>query len=269
MGRLSGAAVMSLEDNCLDSRPAAAVSAAVAVAVHEEGFSADSPLGSDRLHLLSDPRIHQLRCSLCLVRPGDAPQRPELLSHHLSHALSGLSGCIDRLDLPGIAVPGTRDAIHGRAAYGCRRRPGPGSHLPDRQEMRSRQKGFAAVLCESEYKSLYSSRQLSALASCQTRAQDMAEIDGQKSFRITEPLIHLTMLMVSLPVLICRDPKAMKSAILVSFALTAACFAANVVCKLLSTEVVFAGRVMPELWAWLPVFILLPIAFIELDTMRT
>ena len=135
--------------------------------------------------------------------------------------------------------------------------------------MRSRQKGLAAVLCESEYKSLYSSRQLSALASCQTRAQDMAEIDSQKSFRITEPLIHLTMLMVSLPVLICRDPKAMKSAILVSFALTAACFAANVVCKLLSTEVVFAGRVMPELWAWLPVFILLPIAFIELDAMRT
>ncbi len=125
------------------------------------------------------------------------------------------------------------------------------------------------VLCESEYKSLFSSRQLSALARCQTRVQDMAEIYSQKNFRITEPLINLTMLMVSLPVLICRDPRAMKSAILVSFALTAACFAATFVCKLLSTEVVFTGRVMPELWAWLPVFIFLPIAFIELDAMRT
>lgn len=97
----------------------------------------------------------------------------------------------------------------------------------------------------------------------------MADIYSQKSFRITEPLINLTMLMVSLPVLICRDPKAMKSAILVSFGLTGACFVATFVCKLLSTEVAFWGRVMPELWAWLPVFIFLPIACIELDTMRT
>jgi lipopolysaccharide export system permease protein len=125
------------------------------------------------------------------------------------------------------------------------------------------------VICESEYKSLFSSRQLSALAGRAARVQDVAEIYSQKSFRITEPVINLTMLMVSLPVLICRDPKSMKSAIFISFTLTAACFAATFVCKLLSTEVLFTGRVMPELWAWLPVFIFLPIAFIELDAMRT
>jgi lipopolysaccharide export system permease protein len=125
------------------------------------------------------------------------------------------------------------------------------------------------VLCESEYKSLYSFRQLSALARCQTRVQDMAEIASQKCFRVTEPLINLIMFMVSLPVLICRDPKAMKSAIVVSFVLTAACFATTFVCKLLSTEVVFAGRVMPELWAWLPVFIFVPVALIEIDAIRT
>jgi lipopolysaccharide export system permease protein len=125
------------------------------------------------------------------------------------------------------------------------------------------------VICESEYKSLFSSRQLSALASRTTRVQDAAEIYSQKSFRMTEPIINLTMLMVSLPVLICRDPKTMKSAVLVSFALTAACFTTTFVCKLLSTEVVFTGRVIPEFWAWLPVFIFVPIAFIEIDAMRT
>lgn len=125
------------------------------------------------------------------------------------------------------------------------------------------------VLCESEYKSLFSSRQLSALAAQKGRIQDMAELYSQKHFRITEPIINLTMLMVSLPVLICQDPKTMKSAIFASFALTAACFVVTFVCKMLSTEVVFTERVMPELWAWLPVFIFVPIAFIELDTMRT
>ena len=125
------------------------------------------------------------------------------------------------------------------------------------------------VVCESEYKSLFSSRQLSILAAQKANIRDMADLYSQKHFRITEPLINLTMLMVSLPVLICRDPKAMKSAIIVSFALTAACFVAMFACKMLSTEVIFAGRVMPELWAWLPVFVFLPVAFIELDAMRT
>jgi lipopolysaccharide export LptBFGC system permease protein LptF len=122
---------------------------------------------------------------------------------------------------------------------------------------------------KSGFKSLLSSRQLSALAAQKTGIKDIAQLLSQKHFRITDPIINLTMLMVSLPVLICRDPKAMKSAILVSFVLTAACFVFTFVCKMLATEVTLADRVMPELWAWLPVFIFLPIAFIELDSMRT
>ena len=116
------------------------------------------------------------------------------------------------------------------------------------------------------YNSLLSFRQLSALAAKKTNIKDMVELLSQKHFRITEPLINLTMLMVSLPVLICRDPRTMKSAVLISFILTAACFVTTFVCRMLSTEVV---SVMPELWAWLPVFIFLPIAFIELDSMKT
>lgn len=119
------------------------------------------------------------------------------------------------------------------------------------------------------FKSLLSSRQLSALAAQKTAVKDIAQLLSQKHFRITDPIINLTMLMVSLPVLICRDPKGMKSAILISFVLTAACFVFTFVCKMLATEVAIADRVMPEFWAWLPVFIFLPIAFIELDSMRT
>ncbi len=126
-----------------------------------------------------------------------------------------------------------------------------------------------AVRRKAGYNALLSSRQLASLAAQETKIKDVAQLLSQKHFRITDPLINLTMLMVSLPVLICRDPRTMKSAILVSFALTAACFVTTFICKMLATEIVLAGRVMPELWAWLPVFIFLPVAFIELDSMRT
>jgi hypothetical protein len=40
-------------------------------------------------------------------------------------------------------------------------------------------------------------------------------------------------------------------------------------CKIFASEVIIGGRALPELWAWLPIFIFLPIAFIELDAMKT
>jgi lipopolysaccharide export system permease protein len=121
---------------------------------------------------------------------------------------------------------------------------------------------------KSEYKTLLSSHQLAVLAAQKTKIKDQAQLYSQKHFRISDPIINLVMLMISLPILLCRDPKSMKSAILISFILTAACFITTFVCKLFATEFVFE-RVMPELWAWLPVFIFLPIAFVELDSMKT
>ncbi len=117
--------------------------------------------------------------------------------------------------------------------------------------------------------SLLSFRQISELVARKTSLKDKRELLSQMHFRITDVLINLTMLMVSLPVLICRDPRTMKSAVLTSFLLTAGCFVTTFVCRMLSTEVMFTGRVMPQLWAWLPVFIFLPVAFIELDSMKT
>jgi len=124
------------------------------------------------------------------------------------------------------------------------------------------------VRCKSEHKTLLSWRQLSVLARQGAKIRDRAELFSQKHFRVTEPIMNLVMLMVCLPVLVCRDPKSMKSAIMASFGITAACLTTNFMCKLLATEIVF-GTVKPEFWAWLPVFIFAPIAFIELDSMKT
>lgn len=124
------------------------------------------------------------------------------------------------------------------------------------------------VIRRADQKTLLSSRQLSQLAAQGTKLKDLAFLYSQKHFRITEPLMNLVMLLVCLPVLVCRDPKSMKSAVAISFAITAASLIVGFVCKLLATEDLF-GIVVPELWAWLPVFIFAPVAFIELDSMKT
>jgi lipopolysaccharide export LptBFGC system permease protein LptF len=124
------------------------------------------------------------------------------------------------------------------------------------------------IRLQEKYKSLLSSSQLAQLAAKGTRVKDLAALYSQKHFRITDPIINMVMLMVALPILVCRDPKAMKTAILISFVITSACWVVTFACKMVATEVIF-NQVRPELWPWVPVFIFLPIAFIELDSMRT
>lgn len=120
----------------------------------------------------------------------------------------------------------------------------------------------------SENKNLLSFRGLSALEAQGTKIRDIRELASQKHFRVTDPVMNLVMLMVCLPVLVCRDPRAMKSAVLTSFVITAACLIVSFSCKLLATETIF-GITKPQFWAWLPVFIFVPIAFIELDSMKS
>ena len=122
---------------------------------------------------------------------------------------------------------------------------------------------------QENYKSLLSFRQLLDLTRKKgTPVKDQAELCLQQHSRITKPIINLVMLLVALPVLVCRDPKMMKSAIMTSFGITAACFVVTFVCDMMATEV-FLDQVRPELWAWAPVFIFLPIAVIEIDSMKT
>ncbi|MHC5059909.1 MAG: LptF/LptG family permease [Planctomycetota bacterium] len=121
---------------------------------------------------------------------------------------------------------------------------------------------------QEKYKAMLSSAQLAQLAAKGTRIKDLAELYSQKHFRITDPIINMVTLLVALPILVCRDPKAMKTAILISFGVTSACFVVTFACKMVATEVVF-NQVRPELWPWVPVFIFLPFALIELDSMKT
>ena len=119
------------------------------------------------------------------------------------------------------------------------------------------------------FKSLLSLGQLTEMEqSPGTRRTEMAEIALQKHSRITAPIINMIMLMVALPVLVCRDPRDMKTAILVSFLTTAGCFTVSFLCSLFATEVIF-GQVRPALFSWLPIFIFFPIALVEIDSMRT
>lgn len=125
------------------------------------------------------------------------------------------------------------------------------------------------IRLKSENKALLSLRQLIALASQKAKIRDLAQLYSQKHFRITDPIINLVMLMISLPILVCRDPKSMKSAIIISFAVTSVCFVITFVCRMLATEPIVFDKVIPEFWAWLPVFIFLPAALIVLDSMKT
>lgn len=119
------------------------------------------------------------------------------------------------------------------------------------------------------FKSLLSLRQLTELEkNAGARKTDLAELALQKHNRITDPIVNLIMLMVALPVLVCRDPKAMKTAVLVSFLTTTSCFLVVFICRLFATEVFF-GQIRPALWAWLPIFIFFPIAIIQIDSMKT
>ncbi|MCD6174918.1 MAG: LptF/LptG family permease [Planctomycetes bacterium] len=119
------------------------------------------------------------------------------------------------------------------------------------------------------FKSLLSLRQLTELENnTGVRTTDMAALALQKHSRITKPIINLIMLMVALPVLVCRDPKAMKTAVLISFLTTLSCFLVVFICDLFATEVFF-GQIRPVIWAWAPIFIFFPVAIIEIDSMRT
>jgi lipopolysaccharide export system permease protein len=123
---------------------------------------------------------------------------------------------------------------------------------------------------KSEHKTLLSGRQLAALIR-QTqqgaKITDLRQLYSQKHFRITEPIINFVMLMVCLPILVCRDPKSMKTAVMTSFFMVGACFIITFICKMFAPEVDNFYHI--GFWAWLPVFIFLPTAFIELDLMKT
>jgi len=122
---------------------------------------------------------------------------------------------------------------------------------------------------KSEQTTFLSWRQLAVLVAQaeQGKIKDLRQLLSQKHFRVTEPIINLAMLMVCLPILVCRDPKSTKSATMISFAMVGVCFIAIFFCKMMAPETNSFYEI--GFWAWLPVFVFLPIAFIKLDSMKT
>jgi lipopolysaccharide export system permease protein len=131
--------------------------------------------------------------------------------------------------------------------------------------------GYIPIMLKSEHKTLLSWRQLSALVKQaeQGKIKDSRELYSQKHFRVTEPIINLVMLMVCLPILVCRDPKGMKSAVTISFAMVGGCFIVTFICKMLAPEANVSNFYQIGFYSWLPIFIFFPIALIELDSMKT
>lgn len=123
------------------------------------------------------------------------------------------------------------------------------------------------VMVKAKYKALLSSKEIAARET--QNPKDIVQLLSQKHFRITDPIINFVTLMISLPILVCRDPKFMKTAVMISFALTTACSLVTFACKMLATEEMLFSGFIPEFWAWLPVLIFLPIAFVQLDSMKT
>ena len=119
-----------------------------------------------------------------------------------------------------------------------------------------------------QFTSLLSSVQLQQLANQGTKVRDLAKLYLQIYSRITDPIINIIMLLIALPVLVCRDRKAMKSAIIISFVTTMACYVITFFCKLLGTEAFF-GEYRPLLFAWIPIIIFMMVAVLELESMKT
>lgn len=119
---------------------------------------------------------------------------------------------------------------------------------------------------KENFMELLSSAQLSALIAQGPKIKDLAHLYAQKHHRITMPIMNIIVLLVSLPVLVCRQPKNIKSAVLKSFGLSTLCFAVIILSKVAAAQAIFFR---PELWSWLPVIIFLPVAFIEIDSMKT
>jgi lipopolysaccharide export LptBFGC system permease protein LptF len=119
---------------------------------------------------------------------------------------------------------------------------------------------------QANFLDLLSSAQLAELLRNGGKIKDRAELYAQKHDRITTPIINFIMLMVALPILICREPKDMKAAVTISFTLTSLCFIFTFLCKMAAGEF---GFLRPEIWSWLPVAVFFPVAIIQLDSMKT
>lgn len=116
----------------------------------------------------------------------------------------------------------------------------------------------------SSFKSLMSSSELNQMLKRSQNLLDYNETLSEKYFRYTDPIINMVMLLLGLPMLVSRERRSTKTAVVLAFAGAGGCFIATFACKLIG------GSVIPPLYAaWLPIIVFLPFSIIALDELKT
>jgi len=116
----------------------------------------------------------------------------------------------------------------------------------------------------SDYKTLMSSAELTGLLRRGMKPAEYNEIITEKHFRITDPIINMVMLLLSLPLLASRERRSTKTALLLALLGAGGCFLATFTCKLLA-----GGMLDPFLTASLPVIIFFPLSILSYDSIKT
>jgi len=116
----------------------------------------------------------------------------------------------------------------------------------------------------SDYKTLMSSAELSRLLRRGMKPAEYNEIITEKHFRVTDPIINMVMLLLSLPLLVSRERRSTKTALLLALLGAGGCFLATFTCKLLA-----GGVLDPFLTASLPVIIFFPLSILGFDSIKT
>ena len=124
------------------------------------------------------------------------------------------------------------------------------------------------------FKSLMSSTELGRLQSLELKAGDRAETITEKHFRFTDPITNMVMLLLGLPLLVSREKRSTKSAVLLALLGAGGCFVVTFACKLMVGEDVFGNMLRNQdfeyaLIAWLPIIVFLPLSVLALDSIKT
>jgi len=115
-----------------------------------------------------------------------------------------------------------------------------------------------------DFKGLMSSSELTDLLGRQLQPAERAEAISEKHFRFADPIINMVMLLLALPMIVSREKRSTKVAMLLAFVGAGGCFLTVFACKLLA-----GGMLQPLLAAWLPIIVFVPLSVIALDGLKT
>ena len=119
----------------------------------------------------------------------------------------------------------------------------------------------------SNYKTLMSSAEITDLLDQKLlKPNEHRSAQSELHFRITDPLINVTMLILGLPMLVGRERHRSKKDLFLSLLLPGSCFVFTCACKLIGSDI---STIDPVLTAWLPLMIFTPISVLTLDSVKT